>query len=87
SRAEQSRAEQSRAEQSRDIMLDILREIAILIVVLGHSIQASLLSDENSFVWSKMILNFQMPLLFCISGYTAGFSYPSRETTNYIVKK
>ena len=36
--------EQNRTEQNRDITLDILRGIAILIVVLGHSIQASLLA-------------------------------------------
>lgn len=77
-----NRARHNLAEQSRDITLDILRGIAIFIVVLGHSIQASLLSDESSFVWSKLILNFQMPLLFCISGYTAGFSYhPEKQRT------
>ena len=73
--------------QNRDITLDILRGVAILIVVFGHSIQASLLSNESSFVWSKVILNFQMPLLFCISGYSAGFSCPCRDTKNFIVKK
>lgn len=36
--------------QNRDITLDILRGVAILIVVFGHSIQASLLSNESSFV-------------------------------------
>ena len=34
-RAAQSRAEQSRAEQSREITLDVLRGVAILIVVLA----------------------------------------------------
>ena len=87
SRAEQSRAEQSRAEQSREIALDILRGIAILIVVLGHAIQASLLEGESSFIWSELILNFQMPLLFCISGYSAGFSFSSNDTKKFIVKK
>ena len=87
SRAEQSRAEQSRAEQSREITLDILRGVAILIVVFGHAIQVSLLEGESSFLWSKIILNLQMPLLFCISGYTAGFSYPSSNTKKFIAKK
>ena len=28
-----------------------------------------------------------MPLLFCISGYSAGFSFPSNDTKKFIVKK
>lgn len=32
-------AEQNRTEQNRDITLDILRGVAILIVVFGYSIQ------------------------------------------------
>lgn len=74
-------------EQSREIALDVLRGIAILIVVLGHAIQSSLLEGESSFIWSRLILNFQMPLLFCISGYSAGFSFPSDDTKKFIVKK
>lgn len=74
-------------EQSREIALDVLRGIAILIVVLGHAIQSSLLEGESSFIWSRLILNFQMPLLFCISGYSAGFSFPSNDTKKFIVKK
>lgn len=74
-------------EQSREITLNVLRGVAILIVVLGHAIQVSLLEGENSFIWSKLILNFQMPLLFCISGYSAGFSFPSNNTKTFIMKK
>lgn len=73
--------------QDRDRSLDILRGVAILIVVLGHSIQVSLLEGENSFIWSSIIRNFQMPLLFCISGYSAGFSYPCSNTKEFITKK
>lgn len=52
-----------------------------------NSIQSSLLEGESSFIWSKLILNFQMPSLFCISGYSAGFSFPSNDTKKFIVKK
>lgn len=75
------------AQQSRDITLDVLRGVAILIVVFGHAIQASLLNNESSFIWSKIVLNFQMPLLFWISGYSAGFSYPCRNTKKFMIKK
>lgn len=74
-------------EKNRDITLDVLRGVAILIVVLGHSIQVSLLEGEKSFIWSNIIQNFQMPLLFCISGYSAGFSYPCSDTKKFIIKK
>mgnify|MGYP004470967989 CR=1 FL=1 len=69
------------------VTLDVLRGVAILIVVVGHAIQVSLLEGESSFLWSKVILNFQMPLIFCISGYTAGCSFPNSNTRTFIIKK
>jgi fucose 4-O-acetylase-like acetyltransferase len=56
-------------------------------VVIGHAIQANLLEGETSFVWSNLIFAFQMPLLFFISGYAAGFSFPSYDSMKFIKKK
>ena len=58
SRAEQSRAEQSRAEQ-REVWLDALKGVGILLVILGHCSPA----------FMKYIYGFHMPLFFLISGY------------------
>lgn len=58
-----------------------------MIVVIGHAIQANLVDGETCFVWSELILEFQMPLLFLVSGYTAGFSFPSQNSNAFIKKK
>lgn len=71
----------------RNNTLDLLRGFAILIVVAGHAIQANLKSGGDCFVWSKLILAFQMPLLFFISGYSAGYSFPSRNSKRFIYNK
>lgn len=75
------------SKQSRNVSLDILRGIAILIVVLGHAIQINLQDGENALIWSRVILSFQMPLLFLISGYTAGYSFPAKDTKVFLMKK
>lgn len=75
-------------KNQRDTALDILRGVAILVVVLGHSIQANIMGGgDTSFIWSKIILAFQMPLLFFISGYSAGFSYPAKYSGVFIREK
>lgn len=71
----------------RNTALDMLRGVAILIVVLGHAIQANISGGGTSFLWSKVIRAFQMPLMFLISGYAAGFSFPSRNPSLFIKKK
>lgn len=47
--------------KQRNIMLDVMRGIAIIFVVLGHA-------GVSSYVWS-FIYSFHMPLFFFISGY------------------
>lgn len=71
----------------RNSILDFLRGIAILMVVIGHAIQVNLGGGEECFIWSKIILNFQMPLMFLISGYTTGFSFPSNNPIVFIKNK
>lgn len=48
----------------RDDRIDVMRGIAILLVVLQHSI-------GSSNIVGKSILSFHMPLFFVISGYLA----------------
>lgn len=63
-----------------DIRLDIIKGIAIILVVMGHCIQygsgndyytSALFFEENIF---KFIYSFHMPLFMLISGYVFGFS-------------
>ncbi len=70
----------------RNLFLDYFRGLAIIIVMIGHAIQINLSNNETSFVWN-VILSFQMPLLFLISGYTAGLSYPTTGTKKAIINK
>ncbi|OBR89900.1 acyltransferase family protein [Clostridium ragsdalei P11] len=72
--------------KQRNISVDVIRGFGIMVVVLGHSIQVSLLLGEASFLWN-LILIFQMPLLMYISGYAAGFSFPSKNPKLFIKKK
>ncbi len=64
--------------KERDSSVDFARGAAILFVVLGHSIQANLTGDERSVVWD-VILHFQMPLMFMISGYVMGWTEPAKS--------
>lgn len=74
-------------KSKRNTTVDFIRGFAIIVVVLGHAIQANILDEQTCFIWSKIIVAFQMPLLFYISGYTAGFSFPSNNSTQFIKKK
>ena len=74
-------------QTGRNNTLDLLRGLAILIVVIGHAIQVNLSEGRNCFIWSNLILSFQMPLMFFISGYATGFSFPSSNPKRFIKKK
>lgn len=75
------------SDRHRNVMLDLIRGVAILIVVVGHAIQVNTVDSYSCFIWSKLISAFQMPLLFAISGYTLGFSFPSSDPNKFIRKK
>lgn len=47
---------------SRENWIDITRGLAIIIMIIGHSI-----SNQNAISW---IWSFHMPLFFIITGYT-----------------
>lgn len=72
-------------QAERNRQLDMLRGLAILIVVFGHSLQANIDSGYNS-IW-YLIRAFQMPLLFAISGYTCKYSFPCNNTRKFMVGK
>lgn len=68
------------------MLLDILRGIGIISVVIGHAIQVNLMDGDKCLIWS-LILAYEMPLLFMLSGYSAGYSYPIDNLSQFIKKK
>ncbi len=62
-------------QKSRNQTVDILRGIAMLLVVLGHTLTGVTENSEESFLFN-VIWTLQMPLFMLISGYVTKFSRP-----------
>lgn len=54
----------------RNVLIDILKGIAIFLVVIGHSIQYNTVSSQNNIIF-KFIYSFHLPLFMFLSGYLA----------------
>lgn len=78
---------QPAVSKNRNQTLDILRGVAILIVVIAHAMQYAVLPGEESLLWMRFIRPFQMPLLFLISGWALAFSFPPRSNSVFLRKK
>lgn len=59
------------AERNRSV--DIIRGLAMLMVVLGHTISGSSIDFEQTFIF-QVIWTLQMPLFMLISGYVTRYS-------------
>lgn len=81
--------------KERNQYVDILRGIAMLLVVLGHTMTGSTKDSENSVLFN-IVWSLQMPLFILISGYVSRYSralkttsdflnYIKRRTTSYII--
>lgn len=66
----------------RNNNVDIIRGIAMLLVVLGHTISGTVESYENKFLY-KIIWSLQLPLFFIISGYVTRYSKPIDSANSY----
>lgn len=62
-------------QTERNVAVDVLRGIAILMVVLGHTMSGCTLNSENTFLF-RVIWSLQMPLFMLISGYVTKYSKP-----------
>jgi len=60
--------------KKRDLQLDIAKGLAIMLVVMGHVIQLSNVSFDQS-VGFRFIYSFHMPLFVLLSGAAASFWY------------
>ena len=83
------------ANKERNSYVDIIRGIAILLVVLGHTMTGCTLNSYNSFLFN-IVWSLQMPLFFLISGYVTKYSknikngamlwsYVKRRTASYLL--
>lgn len=80
---------QTSGEKNRNVQLDIFRGIAMLMVVLGHTISGCVSDYENSMLMN-IIWTLQMPLFMLISGYVTCYSRPVRtghDLLNFIKRR
>ena len=66
---------------SREKFIDVARGLAIIFIVLGHTIVHS----SNSFLLFKLLYSFHVVLFFIISGYT--FSFENNKNFLLFIKK
>ncbi len=70
----------------RNLRIDAIRGIAILIVVYAHALQSCNAMDPTNPV-HLIIQTFQMPLLMGISGYCSNYGEPPRSIKHSIIKR
>ena len=73
-------------QKNRNQTIDILRGIATISVILGHSIQRGMVTGYENNIVFKLIYSFHMHLFMLLSGYTIYLSN-SKYDTNFLVKK
>lgn len=78
------------SKNNREEIIDIVRGIAIFLVVLGHLIQYTILPSGYNFFDSiacRGIYSFHMPLFIFISGYLMGFSLKNKKNDKVIFSR
>lgn len=77
-------------KKKRDLTADYVRSIAMLLVIMGHTIANSNLTGYENSLLFKIIWVLQMPLFMLISGYVTYFAKPMEsfhDLVKYIGKK
>ena len=80
-------------EKGRNLYLDILKAVSIILVIIGHSIQYG--SGMEYLVWGKCLYNpifsfiysFHMPLFMLISGYLFYYSCRNKSAKEMLIIK
>lgn len=74
---------------TRNDFVDIVRGIAMLLVVLGHTITGCSVGSQDSFLYN-VIWSLQMPLFVLISGYVTRYSrgcYDGKSLKQYVYRR
>ncbi len=74
---------------NRNTNADVIKGIAILLVVMGHTMTGCTANSQNTFFYN-VIWSLQMPLFFLISGYVTRYSAPISDIKllkKYICKR
>jgi len=58
-------------KQERNILIDVLKGFAILLVVLGHSVQYNLNGNFDSNLMFRIIYSYHMPFFMFLSGFVS----------------
>lgn len=69
------------AKKNRNHFVDIMRGIAMLLVVLGHTITGCTIGSHQTFLFN-VIWSLQMPLFILISGYVTKYSYEIKDISS-----
>lgn len=69
------------AKQNRNQFVDIMRGIAMLLVVLGHTITGCTIGSQKTFLFN-VIWSLQMPLFILISGYVTKYSHEIKDISS-----
>lgn len=72
--------------KKRNITIDLIRGLAMLMVVLGHTMTGSAAHSENSFLYN-VVWSLQMPLFMLISGYVMRYSRGAASLPRWIGSK
>lgn len=61
--------------KERNQFVDVMRGIAMLLVVLGHTMTGCTVDSQKNFLYN-IVWSLQMPLFILISGYVTKYSHP-----------
>lgn len=68
--------------KERNRTVDVIRGVAMLLVVLGHTLPSTVSNYSNGLLF-QIIWTLQMPLFIIISGYVTRFSHPLINGNSY----
>ncbi len=67
-------------KQERNILIDVLKGFAILLVVLGHSVQYNMPGNFDNSLIFRIIYSYHMPLFMFLSGFVSFGTFDGSKT-------